>query len=444
MHDQDWKAAGDDLIRHLQTLLRFETVNPPGDERPCIDYIAETLRSAGYEPIVLDSAPGRGNVVARRKGTGEKPPLLIYSHVDVVPVEAEKWTHPAFGGEIADGCVWGRGALDMKDMVALELQTMCMLAESDARLERDVIFAATADEEDGGHMGAQWLVENRPELVRAEFGLSEGAGTTEYVGDRAFYGIRTAEKGTSRFRIRVEGEPGHGSIPRQNTAIHRLAKAVCSLYEHRLPIHLTETSRGFLTTMAEMVRVPLEDPITDEQITAVAQKLPEDVARSLQATVRNTATPTQLQAGSRINVIPGVAEAGVDARLVPGQTPADLEREVRAIVGPETTIEFVDSGNAQEVPPRDELYRTIENAVKRHAPDALVLPVMLSGATDARWISKLGTRCLGFSPVKLPPDFPSEGLVHGHDERVPVDGLTWGLRVFYEVVSEFAGAKAQP
>ncbi len=439
MNDLDWKAAEAEVVSHLQTLLRFDTTNPPGDERPCIDYIAETLRSHGYEPQVLDSAPGRGNVVARIRGSGEKDPLLLYSHVDVVPAEAEKWSHPPFSGDLADGCIWGRGAVDMKDMVALELETMCLLAQRQEPLKRDVIFAATADEEDGGSMGAGWLVSNHPELIQAEYGLSEGAGATEYVNGKALYGIRTAEKGTSRFTMRAEGTPGHGSIPRTNTAIHSLAKAVSALCETQLPLHLTETAVGYVRVLAELVGIAPQDPITDEYLAGLVSRLPEGIGRSLQAVVRNTATPTMLRAGSRINVIPGEAEASVDARLLPGQSPDALLKEVRDVVGNGLEIEFVDTGNAQEVPPGDELYRVIEATVKRHAPDSMVVPVMLSGATDARWVSRLGIQCLGFSPLALPPDFPAEGLVHGHNERVPVEGLKWGLRVFYDVVRSFSG-----
>lgn len=438
MESIDWKEAAHETQAHLKRLIKFDTTNPPGNETPCIEDVAGVLREAGYDPVVLESASGRGNVVVRFKGTGEKKPLLIYGHVDVVNAEADKWRHPPFAADAADGCIWGRGALDMKDMVSYELECMLLLMREKPQLQRDVIFAATADEEAGGRMGAGWLVENRPDLVEAEYGLSEGAGSTLQVNGRRFYGIRTAEKGTARFRLKASGQPGHGSVPRRNTAVHLISRAVSALYESRLPLHLTETTRRYMKVMGEAVGLSMSDQPDEREIDELAARLPSDLARGLQAVVRNTATPTGLRAGRTINVIPGEAEAGVDARIVPGQTPENLFDEVREIIGTDCEIEPIDRGFPQESEPGDDLYNAIERTIRRHDPDAKAVPVMLSGATDARWVSRTGTKCLGFSPLALPPNFSSEGLVHGHDERIPISGLAWGTRVFYEIVRDFA------
>jgi acetylornithine deacetylase/succinyl-diaminopimelate desuccinylase-like protein len=438
MGEIDWNAAGTEVVELLQELIRFDTTNPPGNETPCIEFIARILGSAGYEPTVLESAPGRGNVVARYRGTGEKEPLLIYGHVDVVPAEAHKWTHKPFSGDSDQGCIWGRGTLDMKSMVAHQLLVMLLLSRQKEPLKRDVIFAATADEESGGEWGAGWLVENHPELIRAEYALSEGAGSTIQVGTQRFYGVRTAEKATARFQLIAEGAPGHGSIPRTDTAVHVIAEAVDRLYDTRLPLHMTPTVQRILTIFAGSTGIELSEPIDETLIDDIASRLPIDLGRALQSIVRNTAVPTGLKAGTKINVIPSRAEANVDARILPGQTQQDLAGEVRTVIGDGCTIEFVDSGKAQEVDPGDDLYRTIEAVLHRHESDAKVLPIMLSGATDARWVSNLGSRCLGFSPIAIPAGFSTEGLVHGHDERVPVDGFRWGARVFYEIVREFA------
>lgn len=438
MENIDWERARRDVERHLQALIAFDTTNPPGNELPCIEYIAQVLCTEGYEPVILESAPGRGNVVTRFNGTGERDPLLIYSHVDVVPAEAEKWSHPPFSGDIADGCVWGRGALDMKYIVAFELQCMLLLARARVPLKRDVIFAATADEESGGTMGAGWLVAHHPDLLRAEYALSEGAGSTLEVGGKRFYGVRTAEKATSRFRLVARGVPGHGSIPRQDTAVHKLSQAVDKLYRHRLPLHPSTTASRFVRTLSKAVNIEVPERLDDAAIQALTKRLPVDLGRTVQAVVRNTATPTGLRAGSKINVIPSEAEATVDGRLVPGQSQEDLFAEVRAVIGPDIDIDPIDRGIPQEVEPGDDLYQTIEDTVARHDPDATVIPLMLSGATDARWIATLGTRCLGFGPLAMPTGFSTEGLVHGHDERVPISGLGWGVQVFYEVVRDFA------
>jgi hypothetical protein len=264
MENCNWDEIGQEAIEHLQALLRFDTTNPPGNEMPCIQYLAETLRKAGYEPTVLESAPGRGNVVVRFKGTGEQAPFLIYGHVDVVTAEPEKWVHPPFAARVADGCLWGRGALDMKSIVAQELMTMLLLARAGQPLRRDVIFAATSDEEVGGHMGAGWLVDNHPELIRAEYALSEGAGATIHIGNQRFYGVRVAEKGTARFTLRAYGPPGHGSVPRPDTAIHAIAEAVDRLCEQPLPLHLTKTVSQYLRTIGQAVGVEVGVHITDE------------------------------------------------------------------------------------------------------------------------------------------------------------------------------------
>jgi acetylornithine deacetylase/succinyl-diaminopimelate desuccinylase-like protein len=438
MKHLDWDKAGDEMIRHMQELIRFDTTNPPGNEIDCCRYIAETLCGAGYEPVVLECAPDRGNIVTRLRGTGEKPPLLIYGHVDVVPAEPESWQHPPFSGDIADGCIWGRGALDMKYLVAYELETMLLLAREQGSLKRDVIFAATADEEAGGDMGAGWLVENHPELIQAEYGLSEGAGSTMWIDGRPFYGIRVAEKGAGRFSLVAHGAPGHGSIPRQDTSVHLLAKAVSRIYETPLPLHMTATTDRYVRNLAGALGIEVGEQIGEADVAAVADALPTDVALSLQAVVRNTAVPTGLTAGSKINVVPGVARAAVDGRVVPGQTPEELYSEVRKVVGDGFDIEPGDRGVTLEEAPGNELHQTIERVVQRHDPEAVVLPTMLSGATDARWVSKMGTKCLGFGPIRFEPGFPGDSLVHSHNERAPVDGLVWGARVFYEVVREFA------
>lgn len=439
MDEWNWGAIGDEAVGHLQALLRFDTTNPPGDETACVEYIAGTLSAEGYQPVVLESAPGRGNVVARFKGTGQAPPLLIYGHVDVVTAEPDKWRHAPFRGDLADGCIWGRGALDMKGMVAQELMAMLLLAREGQPLSRDVIFAATADEEVGGEMGAGWLVENHPDLIRAEYGLSEGAGATLHVGGRRFYPVRTAEKGTSRFKIRAFGPPGHGSVPRSDTAVHAIAEAVDRLCETRLPLHLIPTAIEFLRIIGQTVGVDVDGTPDERTIHDIASRLPADRARAVYAVTRNTATPTGLRAGSKINVIPGEAEASVDGRILPGQSQEAFFDEVKAVVGDGYEIRALDSGRPMEEPPGGDLYETIAKVLAQHDPDALLLPSILSGATDARWISRLGTRCLGFSPLKLEPDFSSDGLVHGHDERVPADGFVWGTRVFYDIVRSFAG-----
>jgi acetylornithine deacetylase/succinyl-diaminopimelate desuccinylase-like protein len=428
-------------VRHLHEVLRFDTTNPPGNETACAEYIARVLSDVGYRPRVVESAPGRGSVVARLAGNGMREPLLLYGHVDVVPAEPDRWSRGPVSGDVADGCVWGRGALDMKGMVVQQMMVMLMLAEEGARLNRDVIFAATADEEAGGRAGMGYLVDHHPDLIRAEYGLSEGGGTTYYIAGRPFYDIRTAEKGTSRFRLTARGQPGHGSIPRTDTAISRLAGAVQALTDTPLPFRSTPTAARWFETVAATLGMPRSvHALTEGNVRYVMQRLPAEMGFYLHAITHDTAVPTVLRAGSKINVIPGEADALVDGRYLPGGTADQYFTSISRIVGPGVEIEPIDGSRPIEDPPAGPLYGAIERVMARHAPSAQVVPAMLTGATDAKHVARLGTHCLGFGPLRIPEGFPVERLVHGHDERIPVAGFLWGIEVLYDVVREFCKA----
>ncbi len=434
----DVRATSDTAVEHLRRLLQIDTTNPPGNETAAAEYLAAVLADEGFEPQVLESSPGRGSVVARYRGSGGRPPLLLYGHTDVVTADAESWTHEPFSGDLADGCIWGRGALDMKSMVAQELMVMLLLQRSGVQLSRDVIFAATADEEAGGLAGMGFLVDQHPELVRAEFGLSEGGGTTMYVAGRPLYDIRTAEKGTLRFTLRARGEPGHGSIPRDETAVSKLAEAVVRLARTTLPLRPTPSFESFFAVLTDMLALPASqrEP-TEENLQRVYGMVPSALADYVRAISHDTAVPTGLQAGKKVNVIPSVAVASVDGRYLPGQDEEGFVSEIRELIGSELGMELMNRSLPLEGSADSELYRSIEEAVQRRAPEARVTPIMLSGATDAKHVSRLGTTCLGFGPVKISDTFPADQLVHGHDERVPVDGYLWGIDVLYDIVSEF-------
>lgn len=315
---------------------------------------------------------------------------------------------------------------------------MLLLQRSGIRLRRDVIFAATADEEVGGDAGMGFLIDRHPDLVRAEYGLSEGGGTTMYIAGKALYDVRTAEKGTCRFRLSAFGSPGHGSIPRPDTAVSRLARAVQKLTETTLPFRATLTASTFYTAMCEALGVPREMRHLNEQnLRRVMQILPPDLGQYLHAITHDTTVVTGLRAGQKINVIPSEAEALVDGRYLPGQTVAGFLDEVRRVIGPGYVLDPVDLHEPLEDPPGNPLYATIVTAMRSWAPRARVVPIMLAGATDAKHVARLGAKCLGFSPVRVAEGLPLENLIHGHDERVPVDGFVWGIRVLYDIVTRF-------
>ena len=425
--------------RLLQDLLRFDSTNPPGNERPCIDFIARTLAGEGIDSTIIESAPGRGNLVARLKGDGTLPPILLFGHVDVVPAEADKWQRPPFSGDLHDGIVWGRGATDMKQMVAMEMTTLMKLKREGANLKRDVIFMANADEETGGLMGAGFMVQNHPDLIRAEYALTEGGASSIELEGRSFFVCSTGEKGSARFTLRGRGRPGHASQPHMENAILPLAVALQRIIETPLPLHLTQTTRAHVEALASGVSSGTADMLralldAESHADAMAElPLAEPVKRRLNAIFRNTATPTILQAGSKINVIPAEAIAQVDCRVLPGATPESIAAEVRAVVGDRVEVEFGRFNPGQESDPASPLFETIKQCVGARVPGSMVVPGLIAGGTDARHVNKLGIKTYGFIPARY--EGPSmTGLAHAHDERISVANLMFGTQVIYDVV----------
>lgn len=439
----NWDTVRDEAATILRHLLALNTVNPPGNEIIACQYIADVLARDGIRSTVLESAPTRANLVARLPGDGRAAPLLLMVHVDVVPVEPSRWTHDPFGAQVEDGFIYGRGALDTKDLAAMEIAVLLWLKRNNVPLARDIIFMANADEEAGGHYGAGWMVKNHPDLIRAEYGINEGGGFGSNVMGKRIYGIQTAEKGTARFSLRAHGKPGHASIPQRDNAVLKLARGLDLLGNATLPVHVSMTARGYIEGLAKAVgglaAVSLRSVLEEKNNKRAFDNLglDEGLRSMLYAMLHNTATPTKLNAGSKINVIPSVAEAQVDARLVPGQTAESFLRELRTVLDTEYEIEFHQpTVTGIEADPKSPLYDTMVRTLQRHDPAAIVLPDLVVGATDARHVTKLGTKVYGFCPM-----FDKESemeRVHGDDERVSIANVGFGTQVLYEVVSEFA------
>ena len=442
----NWSAITVEAVRQLQNLIRIDTTNPPGNELAVAEYLAGVLRAEGYEPIVLEAAAQRGNLITRLKGDSSLPPLLLYTHTDVVPAEPEHWTHPPFAGDVADGFVWGRGALDMKNVAAMQLMTMLLLKRTNVALHRDVIFAATADEEIDSDVGADWLVTHHPDLVRAEYGLSEAGGHTLYLEGKKFYPIMCAEKGTCWLKIRARGTPGHGSVPHADHAVLHLVRAIDRLMAHPLPLHMTATAAIYVQRLARSVggttglllSAVLNPLLHDAALKAIPER---SLADSLHAIFHNTVSPNQLHAGYKANVIPSEAEAILDGRMLPGFDVEAFLAEVRPRLGEGIEITIEHTSPPLEVSSETPLFNLIEQQIARSDPGAIAVPYMMAGATDAKLFAKLGTHCYGFAPLKLQPDTPFEGLVHGHDERVSVDAFAFGVKVLYETVCDFCGQR---
>ncbi|UFR05462.1 M20/M25/M40 family metallo-hydrolase [Streptomyces sp. Go40/10] len=420
----------DEVVDLCRELIRFDTSNygdhsGPG-ERKAAEWVAEKLAEVGLEPKIYESHPGRASTVARIEGEDpSRPALLIHGHLDVVPANAVDWTHDPFSGEIADGCVWGRGAVDMKDMDAMTLAVVRDRLRSGRRPPRDIVVAFLADEEAGGTYGARYLVDHHPELFEGVTeAISEVGGFSFTVNDqRRLYLIQTAEKGMHWMKLTVAGTAGHGSMIHRDNAITELSEAVARVGRHKFPVRVTKTTRAFLDELGDALGTEL-DP---EDMEATIAKL-GGIAKLIGATLSNTANPTQLSAGYKVNVIPGEATAHIDGRFLPGHEEeflADLDR----LLGPNVRREDVHTDKALETGFDGALVEAMQSALLAEDPTAKAIPYMLSGGTDAKSFDDLGIRGFGFAPLKLPPELDFAGMFHGVDERVPVDGLQFGVRV---------------
>jgi acetylornithine deacetylase/succinyl-diaminopimelate desuccinylase-like protein len=419
-------SAADEVVDLCRDLIRFNTANPIHPERPAAEYVASKLAEVGLAPTVLESAPGRTSVIARLQGADPgRAPLLIHGHLDVVPADAADWLVDPFAGEIRDGCLWGRGAVDMKDMVAMTLAVARDYRRSGRQPTRDVVLAFVADEEAGGSLGAHWLVDHHPELFAdCTEAIGEVGGFSWTVNDDLrLYLIQTAEKGMAWMRLTARGRAGHGSMVNDDNAVTALAEAVARLGRHRFPIQVTPTVRRFLDEVSDALGIEL-DP-TD--IEATVAKL-GSMARIIGATLRNTANPTMLDAGYKVNVIPQLASAQVDGRFLPGFDAA-FDAELDDVLGPDIVREWVHHDIALETEYEGALVATMGAALKAEDPGARPVPYTLSGGTDAKSFSTLGMRCFGFSPLRLPADLDFAGMFHGVDERVPLESLQFGTRV---------------
>ncbi|MFF8907500.1 M20/M25/M40 family metallo-hydrolase [Streptomyces olivaceoviridis] len=420
----------DEVVDLCRELIRFDTSNygdhsGPG-ERKAAEWVAEKLAEVGLEPKIYESHPGRASTVARIEGEDpSRPALLIHGHLDVVPANAVDWTHHPFSGEIADGCVWGRGAVDMKDMDAMTLAVVRDRLRGGRRPPRDIVVAFLADEEAGGTYGARYLVDHHPELFEGVTeAISEVGGFSFTVDEqRRLYLIQTAEKGMHWMKLTVAGTAGHGSMIHRDNAITELSEAVARVGRHTFPVRVTKTTRAFLDELGDALGTEL-DP---EDMESTLAKL-GGIAKLIGATLSNTANPTQLTAGYKVNVIPGEATAHIDGRFLPGHEEeflADLDR----LLGPRVRREDVHADKAVETTFDGALVEAMQAALLAEDPTAKAIPYMLSGGTDAKSFDDLGIRGFGFAPLKLPPELDFAGMFHGVDERVPVDGLQFGVRV---------------
>ncbi|MFF6944517.1 M20/M25/M40 family metallo-hydrolase [Streptomyces lavendulae] len=426
-------AAFEEVVAFTSDLIRIDTGNRGGGdcrERPAAEYVAERLAAAGTEPALLERTPGRTNVVARVEGTDPTAPaLLVHGHLDVVPAEAADWSVDPFSGEVRDGVVWGRGAVDMKNMDAMVLAVVRAWARLGVRPRRDIVIAYTADEEDSAVDGSGFLADQHPHLFEGcTEGISESGAFTLHTGPgRSLYPIAAGERGTAWLKLTAHGTTGHGSKPNRANAVTRLAAAVARIGEHEWPVRLTGTVAACITELASLQGLSVDPRAPGFDLDAVLGKL-GPAALLVEATVRNSANPTMLEAGYKLNVVPGRATAYIDGRTLPGGE-AEFAATLDVLTGPHVDWEFRHREVALEAPVDGRTYGILREAVEHFDPDGHVVPFCMAGGTDAKQFSRLGITGYGFSPLKLPPGFDYWALFHGVDERVPVDALHFGVRV---------------
>jgi acetylornithine deacetylase/succinyl-diaminopimelate desuccinylase-like protein len=435
-----------EVARFAADLIRIDTSNRGGGdacERPAAEYVAARLAEAGLIPALLESAPGRANVVARVAGTEPgAPALLVHGHLDVVPADPSAWSVPPFSGEIRDDVLWGRGAVDMKNAVAALLAVISRWARDGVRPRRDIVLAFTADEEDTLEFGSRWLVERHPALFEGcTEAIGESGAFTFHAGaGRRLYPIASAERGNAWLKLTARGRAGHGAKPNTDNAVTRLAEAVSRIGAYRWPVRLIPTVRAAVDALAAVAGVDALDA-SDSLDALDAESLLAalgPVAPLVAGTIRNSANPTMLQAGYKINVIPAEAVGYVDGRVLPGFA-EEFRKTLDELTGADVTWEYAHQEPSLEAPLDAPVMTHMASALLAEDPGSVIVPYCMSGGTDAKQFSRLGMACYGFTPLVLPEGYDYYAMFHGTDERIPLSALDAGVRVMHRFLSTVPG-----
>ncbi len=427
----DWEAVTDEVVDILARYLRINTSNPPGNESVAVDFLGEILAAEGIPFETFEPEPGRGSLRAVLAGDGSAGPLLLLNHTDTVPVEREFWSVDPFGGVLKDGYLWGRGALDMKGMGVLELLSLLLLKRQALPLRRDVVFFAIADEEAGSEVGIEWFGRERPDLLRSDYCINEGSyGWTDLLGSRRpIFGFAPTEKGPCWLRLRVEGPPGHGSLPHEQNALAALVRAMHRVDSWQRPRIILPELQPFFDQLGRAGLLPLDDPEGLEQV------IRGD--RMLNAITANTISLTTCHAGIKTNVIPAVAEASLDCRLLPGTDHRRWMEEVQDVIDdPRVQVELTFQSETEPSDPDSELVQIAGEVIREYDEEALFVPTISSWFTDSRVCRRMGTPAYGFIPFLLTAE--DYAGIHGHNERVSIENLRMGAQILYELTYRLA------
>ncbi|MEM7537571.1 MAG: M20/M25/M40 family metallo-hydrolase [Chloroflexota bacterium] len=426
----------------LQSLIRFDTTNPPGNERACIDYINGLLQAAGIETTLLARDDNRPNLIARLRGAGSAPPFLMQGHVDVVTTANQQWTHPPFEAVEQDGFIWGRGTLDMKGGVAMMLCAMLKMKHEmdngNATPAGDILLCVMSDEEAGGEYGAKWLVENHPEQFDGvKYAIGEFGGSSMHLHGKKFYIIQMAEKVSCQIKLSIHGPAGHASSPQQGGTMARLGKVLTRLDEQQLPVHVTPVVQKMVEGIADAIHAPYEAVL--QQTLAPASDSPLGVL--MRPMFRNTASPTIVHGGDKINVIPGLVELSLDGRMLPGMQPAQFVDELKAVIGDDLAehidMEVVKCELPELTQPDMTQFDMLAGILRELDTDANPIPYLLPAGTDGSHFARLGIQNYGFTPMLLPESFNFGATIHAADERIPVEAVAFGTEAIFMVLQRY-------
>lgn len=427
-------------VKLLSRLIQFDTTNPPGNDAECMAFIKNILNEAGFETILTGKDEEHQNLVARLKGRGTAPPLLMYGHIDVVSTEHQEWKYPPFDGRITEGCVWGRGALDMKGAVAMMLSAIIRAKKEEFVPGGDIILCIVCDEEAEGTYGAKYMVENYPDLFKGvKYAIGEIGGFTLHMGNKKFYPIMIAEKQRCCIRAKIKGPGGHGSMPMRGGAMAGLSKILNILDKRRLPVHITSPVRKMIRSLASNMPFPANvilRQLLNPVMTDLILNLLGDNGKLFDPILHNTVNATIVRGGSKINVIPSEIVLEFDGRILPGYKLEDILNELQILLGPGVELEVTayDKG-----PPEADmgLYQTLSDILKVGDGEGISIPFVASGVTDSRFFSQLGIQTYGFTPMILSKDINFSKLLHGANERVPVASLEFGTNLILELIKRF-------
>jgi len=428
----------------LSQLIRFDTTNPPGSEGECVRFLESLLRDAGLSTELLEKSPDLPNLVARLPGRGEAPPLLLYGHADVVTTAGQTWSRPPFAGDVVDGWVWGRGALDMKGGLAMMASALVRAHEEALRPAGDVVFAVLADEEAGGTDGARFLVERHPDAFEGiRYALGEFGGFPLHIGGRRFYMIQVAEKQPCWIEATIRAPGGHGARPVRGGAMATLARILTALDRKRTPVHVTPVTRRMVETFAEHVSLPkrialqllLRPRLTDRIL-----RLLGPTGETFEPLFRHTVNATIVRGGEKSNVVPSEIVLGLDARILPGFDPDDLLDELRNLIHEALDVRIL----LHDAPSPESdfgLFEPLGRILGELDPGSISVPLLLPASTDARHFAQLGIQTYGFTPMRLPAGFDFFSTIHAADERIPIEALDFGAEALYRVITQYRGSK---